>query len=96
MNPYAERLTDADEEGVWLRVAMLIGTKKPGEYDAAVKLLMDLRAMNERAGRLAEFQRRFTGLRAEHLRKASLIGRFDRAGTRWPLSAMTPTTAPVV
>ncbi|SNR93779.1 hypothetical protein SAMN05216276_1001330 [Streptosporangium subroseum] len=73
-----------DEDGAWLRVNTMIGTRKPGEYDAAVELLGDLRAVAERADRLDGFTRRFMLLRQEHLRKPSLIERFDRAGLTDP------------
>ncbi|MEX5633542.1 hypothetical protein [Parafrankia sp. FMc2] len=47
---------------------------------AAVDLRGDLRALASRSGTTVEFARRFTRLREEHLRKPSLIARFDRAG----------------
>ncbi|WP_440105194.1 hypothetical protein [Streptosporangium sp. H16] len=75
----------ADEEGAWLRVNEMIGVKKAGEYDMAVELLRDLRTLAERADRLGDFRRRFALLRQEHLRKPSLIERFDRAGLDRPL-----------
>lgn len=68
------------EEQAWQRVSMLIDTKKPREYDAAVALLADLRAVGERRGRSAAFEERFQELRIQHLRKPSLLERFDRAG----------------
>ncbi len=75
----------ADEEGAWLRVNEMIGVKEAGEYDMAVELLRDLRTLAERAGRLGDFRRRFALLRQGHLRKPSLIERFDRAGLDRPL-----------
>ncbi|MEU7913108.1 hypothetical protein [Microbispora bryophytorum] len=62
------------------RVDLMIGTRKPGEYDAAVELLVDLRTAAERVARLEEFTRRLTSLRREHSRKPSLMDRLDRAG----------------
>ncbi|GAA4221101.1 hypothetical protein FHR32_005380 [Streptosporangium album] len=73
-----------DEDGAWLRVETMIGTKKAGEYDAAVELLKDLRTVAQRADRLDGFTRRFTLLRQEHLRKPSLMARFDHAGLADP------------
>ncbi|MFJ2029024.1 hypothetical protein [Streptosporangium sp. NPDC087985] len=73
-----------DEDGAWLRVDTMIGAKKAAEYDAAVELLQDLRAVAQRADRLDGFTRRFTILRQEHLRKPSLMERFDRAGLADP------------
>ncbi|MFC4534628.1 hypothetical protein [Sphaerisporangium dianthi] len=68
-----------DQDAAWSRAQALIATKKAKEYDTAVELLRDLRAVAERAGRLDGFVRRFALLRQEHLRKPSLIERFDRA-----------------
>ncbi|WP_328855748.1 hypothetical protein OHB01_18745 [Microbispora hainanensis] len=69
-----------DEDTAWERVDKLIFTRKPGEYDAAVDLLVDLRTLAERVARLEEFTRRLTSLRREHSRKPSLMERLDRAG----------------
>jgi hypothetical protein len=44
-------------------------------------LLADLRELARSDGQAGEFERRFAALlRGEHLRKPSLIARFDRAG----------------
>jgi hypothetical protein len=67
------------EEAAWTRVAEMIATRQPGEYDNAVKLLADLRALAERENRPHEFARRCGALRQEHARKVSLIRRLDRA-----------------
>lgn len=64
------------EEQAWQRVHVLIDTKKPREYDAAVTLLEDLRAVGERQDRVDEFEQRML----EHRRKPRLIDRFDMAG----------------
>src|SRR6266404_2099715 len=58
----------------------LIETKRPREYDLAVTLLRDLRALAGRQGDPAAFTKRFQELRAQHQRKPSLPGRFDKAG----------------
>jgi hypothetical protein len=50
------------------------------ERSARPRLLVDLRDLARRDGRAGEFERRFAALREEHLRKPSLIARFDRAG----------------
>jgi len=68
-----------DQEAAWARVDTLIDTRKPDAYDAAVELLKDLQAAADRADHSQEFTRRFTLLRTRHLRKPSLIARFDRA-----------------
>jgi hypothetical protein len=69
-----------DPETAWAQAGKLIGTKVPPRYDDAVTLLADLRDLAQRDGRAGEFERRLAALREEHLRKPSLIGRFDRAG----------------
>ncbi|MGH8906742.1 MAG: hypothetical protein ACRD0K_09545 [Egibacteraceae bacterium] len=68
------------KEQAWQRVSMLIDTKKPREYDDAVTLLKDLRAMGERKGLSAAFEERYWQLRSQHLRKPSLLERLNRAG----------------
>ncbi len=69
-----------DPEAAWAEAGTLIGTKVPARYDEAVTLLADLRELARRDGQAGEFDRRFAALREEHLRKPSLIARFDRAG----------------
>jgi hypothetical protein len=69
-----------DPEAAWAEAGKLIGTKVPARYDEAVTLLADLRELARRDGQAGEFERRFAALREEHLRKPSLIARFDRAG----------------
>jgi hypothetical protein len=73
-----------DEDAAWSRAGAMIDTRRPGEYDAAVELLKDLRAVAQRADRLDGFSRRFALLRQEHRRKPSLIARFDRVGLSDP------------
>lgn len=65
-------------------IGTLISAKKPGEYDAAVDLLKDLRTLARRADRTEDFTRRFTLLRQQHHRKPTLIERFDQAGLTIP------------
>ncbi|MGH3755204.1 MAG: hypothetical protein ACRDRP_21425 [Pseudonocardiaceae bacterium] len=62
-------LPAAHEEHAWQRVSVSIDTKKPTEYDAAVTLLVDLRAVAERKNRRDVFEWRFERLREQHLRK---------------------------
>jgi len=69
-----------EEEAAWRRVGALIGTKKPREYDEAVRLLSDLRAVGARNGRPGAFEQRCHELRQQHQRKPSLLARLDRAG----------------
>ncbi|MFD1536907.1 hypothetical protein [Nonomuraea guangzhouensis] len=69
-----------DEETAWARAEALIATKRAVEYDQAVELLKDLETVARRVDGMAAFSERFTRLRTQHLRKPSLIERFDRAG----------------
>jgi hypothetical protein len=69
-----------DQEAAWAHIDTMISTRKPAEYDAAVELLKDLRELAQRVDQAPEFARRFALLRQEHLRKPSLIERFDRVG----------------
>lgn len=68
-----------DEEDAWSRVDAMIATRKPAEYDAAVSLLTDLRALAERENRPHDFTRRSTALRQAHARKPSLLDRLNQA-----------------
>lgn len=70
----------ADQDQAWQRVSAMIDTKKPKEYDAAIELLADLRALSERDRQTATFVRRVRLLRQEHARKPGLLDRLDRAG----------------
>jgi hypothetical protein len=66
-------------DAAWGDVRKLIDTKKPADYDAAVRLLKELQMLDERAGKQAVFDRRFAELREENRRKPSLMQRFDNA-----------------
>ncbi|WP_232291935.1 hypothetical protein [Frankia sp. QA3] len=68
-----------DEQAAWARVDALIGTRKPADYDAAVALLTDLRALAERNAHPHEFTQRLATLRQTHARKPGLLDRLDRA-----------------
>lgn len=58
----------------------MIETKRPREYDAAVALLADLKALADRDGDTGTFRQRMRLLRERHARKPSLLDRLDRAG----------------
>jgi hypothetical protein len=79
---YARHLDQlaARAEEAWQEAEALIQTKRPRDYDAAVSLLRDLRALADREGDAAGFNNRFLELRVRHERKASLLERFDKAG----------------
>src|ERR1017187_2421411 len=69
-----------DQDPAWADAERLINAKLPAHYDAAVTLLRDLQELAQREDQAQAFARRFTALREAHLRKPSLIARFDRAG----------------
>ena len=69
-----------NEEAAWTRAEAMIATKRPTDYDQAVTLLKDLEFLAYRDDRIVAFSERFTRLRTQHLRKPSLIQRFDSAG----------------
>jgi hypothetical protein len=71
-----------DEEAAWQKVDVLIATKNQREYDAAVSLLIDLKALSARSGDELKFTERYQQLREDHRRKPSLMQRFDAAGLR--------------
>ncbi len=64
---------------VWRQVEALIESKKPKEYDEAVRLLVDLRDLAERSGQTAEAAQRFRELRDRHGGKPSLMKRLNQA-----------------
>jgi len=71
----AKRQTEA-----WRRVDALVVTRRPGDYDAAIILLNDLREIGERKGRGAEIAKRIRALREVHAKKTSLLARLRKAG----------------
>ena len=58
----------------------MIATKKTSEYDRAVALLRDLRALAKRRGEEAAFAKRVLGLRAQYPGRPGLQDRFNEAG----------------
>jgi hypothetical protein len=68
------------EPATWKEVDALIATKKPADYDEAVRLLGDLKDLGARSGRIAEVQSRIQRIREEHWKKTSFIERLQRAG----------------
>jgi hypothetical protein len=68
------------EPKLWSQVENLIATKQPKSYDHAVRLLMDLRDLAARKGKMDEFEARLDALRAAQARKPSFIERLRKAG----------------
>ena len=58
----------------------MIATKKTSEYDRAVALLRDLRALAKRRGEEAAFAKRVLDLRAQYPGRPGLQDRLDKAG----------------
>lgn len=64
----------------WRRIDVLIATKRPRDYDAAVTLLSDLRDVGKQRGRDVQFVKRVSKLREAHAAKPSLLTRLKNAG----------------
>jgi hypothetical protein len=79
---YARRLDElaAGGEAPWKQVDEMIATKKTSEYDRAVALLRDLRALAKHRGGEAAFARHVLDLRAQYPGRPGLQDRFDKAG----------------
>jgi hypothetical protein len=79
---YAKRLDQlaTQTEAAWEKAAELINTRRPSDYDLAVRILRDLQALAEREGSSDVFSKRFLALRTQHDRKPTLQERFDQAG----------------
>jgi uncharacterized Zn finger protein len=80
---------------MWKKVDALIATKKPADYDEAVRLLGDLKDLGARSGRIAEVQSRIQRIREEHAKKPSFIERLQRAGLLAAAGALTSPAPPV-
>ena len=78
----ARRLDElaAEGEAPWKQVDEMIATKKTSEYDRAVALLRDLRALAKRRGGEAAFAKRVLDLRAQYPGRPGLQDRFNEAG----------------
>jgi hypothetical protein len=68
------------ETETWLRVNQLIATKQPSRYDETMRLLIDLRDVANRKGKIKEFMRQITLLRIQHEKKSSFLKRLGKAG----------------
>ncbi|OIV38120.1 hypothetical protein BIV57_07295 [Mangrovactinospora gilvigrisea] len=66
-----------DPGAAWDTVESLIETRRQANYDAAVALLVDLKALAERDGHVHDFASDFDELRELHQRKSSLMDRFN-------------------
>jgi len=68
------------EPDPWRQVDALIATKRPRDYEEAVRLLKDLADLGQKRGRQAEVRDRLARLRQEHARKPTLLKRLKAAG----------------
>jgi len=68
------------ERQAWERVDSLIATKRPGDYAAAVTLLVDLRDISCRNRHDAAFAQRLGTIKARHTKKPALVARLAKAG----------------
>jgi uncharacterized Zn finger protein len=67
------------KESIWNQIAAHIQKRQPNEYDKAVTLLIDLRDLAVRQGRVAAFLSALGELRQEHAAKESLLRRLTKA-----------------
>jgi hypothetical protein len=68
------------EPRLWQEVATLLNTTQPTKYDAAVRLLRDLRDLATDGGHLDRWEARLREFRQRYARKSSLMQRFNQAG----------------
>lgn len=68
------------QAAAWRQVEALVIAKRPGDYDAAVTILQDLREIGERKGRRIETDERIRALRELHAKKPSFLARLRKAG----------------
>ena len=67
-------------DGAWREAEGFVESKKPTEYDRAVRLVTDLRDLADRDGEIDEFWVMLRTLRDRHAKKVSFIGKLDEAG----------------
>jgi hypothetical protein len=75
---YLDDLAKSEPE-TWDRVAALIATKRPGDYDQAAQLLKDLQELAERNQRTIEFRRRLAQIRERYSNRPAFLRRLDAA-----------------
>jgi|SRR5579872_158070 hypothetical protein len=67
------------EDATWNQIAAHIQKRQPNEYDKAISLLIDLRDVAVRQGRVAIFQSALGELRQKHAAKESFLRRLAKA-----------------
>jgi TPR repeat protein len=68
------------EPEAWREVDALIATKRPRDYEEAVRLLKDLADLGQKRGQQTEVRDRLARLRQEHARKPTLLKCLKAAG----------------
>lgn len=68
------------EDKAWKKVNELVDSKKPANYDEAVKLLVDLRELNVRERKQDKFKEGLHEISEKHSKKPSFIERLKSAG----------------
>jgi len=67
------------EKEIWKKVDALILTKKPKDYDEAVRLLIDLKDLAKKNNTTYLFKSKLMAIRENHSRKSSFINRINSA-----------------
>ncbi len=67
------------ENEIWKKVNALILTKKPKDYDEAVRLLIDLKDLARKNNTTSLFKSELMAIQENHSRKSSFINRIDSA-----------------
>jgi hypothetical protein len=70
---------ERDEKGLWRRVDELIAGKTVKDYNEAVSILKDLRALALHKQRLGEFVRQVDGIRGKYSRRSRPQLRIENA-----------------
>jgi hypothetical protein len=70
----------ARQEQAWTQANCAIEKRQPANYDQAVTILKDLRAISDREDRRDAFDQRLHALQQRHARKIRLLERLERAG----------------
>ena len=73
---YLEGLAGRENE-IWKKVDALILTRKPKDYDEAVRLLIDLKDLAKNNNTTSLFKSKLMAVRELHSRKSSFINRID-------------------
>jgi FtsZ-interacting cell division protein YlmF len=67
------------ENEIWKKMDSLILTRKPKDYDEAVKFLIDLKDLAKKSNTTSLFKSKLMAIRENHSRKSSFINRIDLA-----------------